>query len=52
MDRIKSSETVAASWIDPRRGDRRPAGTFQYADVPEFSTPEGWEDALLLLEAK
>jgi hypothetical protein len=52
MDRIKASETVAASWIDPRSGDRRPAGTFQYADVPEFSTPEGWEDVLLLLEGK
>jgi hypothetical protein len=52
MDRIKTSETVAASWIDPRTGDRQRIGTFQYADVPEFSTPQGWEDALLLLEAE
>jgi hypothetical protein len=51
MDRIKTSEVVTASWVDPRSGDRRAIGTFQYADVKEFSTPEGWEDALLLLEA-
>ena len=52
MDRIKTSETVAASWIDPRSGERRRIGTFQYADVKEFATPDGWEDALLLLEAE
>ena len=52
MDRIKASEIVAASLIDPRTGDRQRIGTFQYADVPEFSTPDGWEDALLLLEAE
>jgi hypothetical protein len=52
MDRIKTSEAVAASWIDPRNGDRRRIGVFRYADVKEFSTPEGWEDALLLLEAQ
>jgi hypothetical protein len=52
MDRVKASERVAACWIDPRSGDRRRIGTFQYADVKEFSTPEGWEDALLLLEAE
>jgi len=51
MDRIKTSEAAAASWIDPRSGDRQRIGRFQYADVREFSTPEGWEDALLLLEA-
>jgi hypothetical protein len=50
MDRIKTSELAAASWIDPRSGERRPIGTFQYAEVKEFATPEGWEDALLLLE--
>jgi len=52
MDRIKTSEVVTASWIDPRSGDRQRIGTFQYAEVKEFSTPEGWEDALLLLEAE
>jgi len=52
MDRIKTSERMVASWIDPRSGDREVIGTFQYADVKEFSTPQGWEDALLLLEAE
>ena len=52
MDRIKISEVAAASWIDPRSGERQRIGTFQYAEVKEFSTPQGWEDALLLLEAE
>jgi hypothetical protein len=52
MDRIKTSDSVGAAWIDPRSGERRRAGTFRYADVPEFTTPDGWEDALLLLEGQ
>ncbi|MCJ7752763.1 MAG: glycoside hydrolase family 140 protein [Armatimonadetes bacterium] len=51
MDRIKASDRVRASWTDPSSGERRPIGMFQYADVEEFATPDGWEDALLLLEA-
>ena len=51
MDRIKASDSIAAFWIDPRTGERHEAGMFAYADVPEFTTPQGWEDALLLLEA-
>jgi len=52
MDRIKTSDTIAVSWIDPRDGGRQPAGTFNYDDVTPFTTPVGWEDALLLLEAR
>ena len=50
MDRVKASEVVTATWIDPRNGERRQIGTFQYADVKEFTAPDRWEDALLLIE--
>lgn len=35
-----------ALWIDPRTGEAREAGAGK-----SFSTPEGWEDAILILEA-
>jgi len=52
MDRIKSSERVAATWIDPRTGEREPIGTFGYSEVVDLATPEGWEDGLVLLEGE
>jgi len=49
MNKIASPE-VAAVWIDPVAGETRPAGTFSNKGVQSFSTPDGWEDALLVLE--
>lgn len=51
MDRIKASDAVAASWVDPTTGERTTIGGFQYSEVKEFTPPAGWEDALLLLQA-
>lgn len=51
MDRIKSSDSVDATWVDPRTGDRHAIGRFRYEDVHSFTSPDGWEDALLLLNA-
>ena len=42
---------VAAFWIDPISGDAWPVGTFSNKGVQSFSTPDGWEDAILVLEA-
>jgi len=50
MDRLAAGE-VKASWVDPRTGDAVPAGTFPNTGQRSFSPPEGWEDALLVLEA-
>jgi hypothetical protein len=50
MDRIKSSEKVAGSWIDPKSGEKTRIGEYRFADIREFAVPEGWEDAVLLLE--
>jgi hypothetical protein len=46
----RAGGSAEASWISPETGERRPAGV---ADATSrFSTPPGWEDALLLLEAR
>jgi len=51
MDRFTAGRQAQASWIDPRTGDSVPAGIFPSSGVQAFSTPEGWEDALLILES-
>jgi hypothetical protein len=39
-----------ATWIDPRTGDSTAAGKFPPKGTQEFTTPQGWEDALLVFE--
>jgi hypothetical protein len=51
MHKISSGEHVKALWIDPRSGREQSIGSFPTTGVHSFSTPEGWEDALLILEA-
>jgi len=46
-----SAAKATARWIDPRTGDSVPAGNVTNAGVQSFSTPAGWEDALLILES-
>jgi hypothetical protein len=50
MNKIASAK-VSAFWIDPKTGDSVPIGTFPNSGVQSFSTPDDWEDALLMLEA-
>lgn len=42
--------TVSVVWIDPRTGASLTAGRRKNAGVESFSTPDEWEDALLILE--
>ncbi len=49
MSKIASAK-VNAFWIDPKSGDSVPIGTFPNSGVESFSTPDEWEDALLILE--
>ena len=44
------SGKATATWIDPRTGNSLPAGNSPAKGAQEFSTPQGWEDALLVLE--
>jgi Protein of unknown function (DUF4038)/Putative collagen-binding domain of a collagenase len=50
MSKLRGVSRVEALWIDPRTGRSTVVGTFPNTGVREFSTPEGWDDALLVLE--
>jgi len=50
LNKLTAGNTVKAFWIDPRTGESVAAGRFTNAGVNSFSTPDGWEDALLILE--
>lgn len=52
MDKITAGDTVEASWFDPTTGAKTSIGSFTNRGVQSFSTPAGWEDAILLLEAR
>jgi hypothetical protein len=47
-----AGEECDAFWIDPRSAKSSPVGHFVNQAEQSFSTPSGWEDALLVLEAK
>ena len=50
MNKIVAAK-VSARWIDPKTGNSTSAGSFSNTGTQSFSTPEGWEDAILILEA-
>jgi hypothetical protein len=51
MNKLNAAN-VRASWIDPRTGDAtRILTRYSNTGIESFKTPEGWEDALLVLEA-
>jgi hypothetical protein len=50
MNKITAGNKVNAFWIDPKNGDSVPIESYPNTGVKSFSTPDGWEDALLILE--
>lgn len=50
LDQLKTGK-LKATWIDPRSGARKSAGTLA-AKKESFNTPSGWEDAVLLIQPK
>jgi len=50
MNKI-TADKVRAFWIHPKTGDSRSIGDFPNTATQSFSTPDGWEDAVLILEA-
>nr|CAA9254396.1 GH140 [uncultured Armatimonadetes bacterium] len=52
LDRITASRAARATWIDPRTGARSAVGAFPTAAPHAFTTPQGWPDALLLVQAQ
>ena len=49
MNKIAAPDSVNALWIDPKTGDSLPAGSYSGAAAQSFSTPDGWQDAILIL---
>jgi hypothetical protein len=52
LRKITGAESALATWIDPRTGTRTASGQVPAAGVRRFSAPEGWQDAILLIEAQ
>ena len=50
LGRITSAATFSAWWIDPKTGDKTKIGDCRNRGSRAFTTPKGWEDALLVLE--
>jgi hypothetical protein len=50
MNKITAGSEVDASWVDARTGTQAKIGIFPNTGIRSFSTPVGWEDAVLLLE--
>ena len=50
MDTLDAGE-YEAFWIDPRTGKPSRRTTHAASGQQQFATPDGWEDALLVLEA-
>jgi len=42
---------ISAAWINPATGESVVGGSYANAGVQSFTTPVGWEDSLLILEA-
>jgi hypothetical protein len=51
MSKITAAARAKVFWIDPKTGDSVTIGDFPNTGVRPFSTPDGWEDAILMLEA-
>lgn len=50
LGRITPARKSSARWIDPRTGQKSKIGDFDNLGSRAFSTPKGWEDALLVVE--
>lgn len=52
MGCITSTNSVGATWFDPRNGGTQDAGTFPRTQQVTMQPPGGWEDAVLDLRAR
>lgn len=50
MKKMVARDLVDACWIDPVTGKQTRIGRFSNTGTQSFTTPPGWEDAVLLLE--
>jgi len=52
LDGITAANAAQATWVDPQTGTRTAIGQFPTAGKSSFSSPKGWLDAILLVEAQ
>jgi hypothetical protein len=50
LNKLTPGRLMEAFWIDPRTGELAKIGPLSAAGEQSFSTPTGWEDALLIVE--
>ena len=50
VDALAPGRRVRAAWIDPRSGEPTDVGIFPAGGTSDFTSPQGWEDAVLLVE--
>ena len=50
MDKL-SAPKVSVFWVNPKSGHTTPVGQEANSGIKTFTTPAGWEDAILVLEA-
>lgn len=49
LSKLACMNGMTASWIDPRTGLETHTGSIPTSSIGNFTTPEGWEDALLIV---
>ncbi len=52
MGKVKASDTLMASWMNPSSGVTQAVGMYQASGTQLFSRPAEWEDAVLVIRAK
>jgi hypothetical protein len=52
LTKITASASATGWWIDPRTGTKAKIGVFPTREDHAFSPPDGWQDAILLLERR
>ena len=50
MNKIATGNRANAFWVDPRTGETELIGNFSNQGEKSFSTPDEWEDAILILK--
>jgi hypothetical protein len=50
LSSITASDSASACWVDPLTGTRTAIGVFPTSRTKEFTPPNGWQDAILLIE--
>jgi hypothetical protein len=50
LDKIAGADSTTAWWMDPTSGAKTKIGTFRTTGTRSFSPPNGWQDAVLLLQ--